>query len=323
MEISEGVHRLEAPLGDRYVALYLLVGERRSLLIDTGLADSIPLTVMPYLRELGIAPSRVDYVLTTHSDFDHMGGNDAARASLASATFLSHVLDRELVDDVDLLIDRRYGEFIPGHGYDDVDEASKNYIREHSHSTTTDVAIVGGELLKLGPDWEIELVHTPGHSWGSTSVWDPRSRTMFIGDAVLGDGLLTKDGKPAFPPTYRYVDDYRATIRRLSERNIQTLAASHYPLYHGPEVDDFLKLSMAYTQRVEDAIVETLRGASAEGSTAMEIIAARHAELGPWPRATAEALMYAVVGHLELMELERRVQLSPTAGYLRWTLRDG
>ena len=323
MEISEGVHRLEAPLGDRYVALYLLVGDRSSLLIDTGLTDSIQSTVMPYLQELGIAPSRIDYVLTTHSDFDHMGGNDAARASFPSALFLSHLLDRELVDDVELLIDRRYGEFISGHGYDDVDEASKDYIREHSHTTMTDLAIVGGEFLRLGSDWEVELIHTPGHSWGSTSVWDPRSRTMFVGDAVLGDGLLTNDGGPAFPPTYRYVDDYRATIRGLSERNIQTLATSHYPLYRGHEVDDFLNLSMAYTRRVETAIVETLRNASAEGLTAMDIIAARHAELGPWPRATAEALMYAVVGHLELMEIERRVQPSTGAGYLRWTLYDG
>ncbi len=322
MEISKGIHRIEAPLGDRYVALYLLVGDRSCLLIDTGLADSIPFTVMPYLRGLGLAPSQIDYVLTTHSDFDHMGGNGAARESFPSALFLSHVLDRELIDSVDLLIDHRYGEFISEHGYDDVDEDSKAYIREQSHSTVTDLSVVGGEFLNLSLDWEVELVHTPGHSLGSTSVWDPRSHTMFIGDAVLGDGLLTNDGRPAFPPTYRYVDDYHKTIRQLLKRHIQTLATSHYPLYRGHEIDDFLNVSMAYTRRVEEVIVRSLRSASAEGATAMEIIAAHHAELGPWPRATAEALMYAVVGHLELMEHEHRAQVSPATGYLRWALCD-
>jgi glyoxylase-like metal-dependent hydrolase (beta-lactamase superfamily II) len=323
MEISEGVHRLDAPLGDRYVALYLLVGEYGSLLVDTGLHDSIDLVLLPYLRRLNIAAEQVKYAVVTHSDFDHMGGNEAAQAHLPAVRILSHVLDSAMVDDIELLIGDRYGEFIAAHGYDDVDDAAKDYIRDNSHAGHTDVAVIGGERIRLAPDWEVEVVHTPGHSRGSISVWDPRSRTMFIGDAVLGDGLLTSEGQPAFPPTYRYVDDYRSTIRQLSARGIETLAAAHYPLFRGDEVGAFLDLTMAYTDRVEEAILATLRDRGREGSTAMEIIAERHADLGPWPLPTAEALMYAVVGHLESLESRHRITRISGPGHDRWMLLDG
>jgi len=36
-EVAHGIHRVEAPLGDRYVCLYLLAGEEAALLVDTGL----------------------------------------------------------------------------------------------------------------------------------------------------------------------------------------------------------------------------------------------------------------------------------------------
>ena len=40
-ELRPGLHRIQAPLGERFVALYLLVGETGALLVDTGIRESI------------------------------------------------------------------------------------------------------------------------------------------------------------------------------------------------------------------------------------------------------------------------------------------
>ena len=74
MEIAHGIHRIEAPLGERFIAIYLLIGDRASLLVDTGIASSIADAVLPYMASQGIAPEKIRYVVSTHCDFDHVGG---------------------------------------------------------------------------------------------------------------------------------------------------------------------------------------------------------------------------------------------------------
>jgi glyoxylase-like metal-dependent hydrolase (beta-lactamase superfamily II) len=101
MECARGIHRVEAPLGDRIVCLFLLVGEDRTLLVDTGIDETPRASLVPYLSELAIGPERIDYVLITHADLDHQGGNAALRELAPSATFLCHELDRPLIESTD------------------------------------------------------------------------------------------------------------------------------------------------------------------------------------------------------------------------------
>ena len=51
MELSPGLHRIECPIGPRYVAIYAIVGSKYTLLVDTGFDDSIRTTVVNYFKE--------------------------------------------------------------------------------------------------------------------------------------------------------------------------------------------------------------------------------------------------------------------------------
>jgi glyoxylase-like metal-dependent hydrolase (beta-lactamase superfamily II) len=319
VQIAERIHRIEAPLGERYIAIYLLVGENAAMLVDTGLTDSIDEVVLPYLDMIGVAPTSLRYVVSTHCDFDHIGGNQSAREHFPHALVLCHRLDQPMTEDLQSLIDERYGEFSAAHDYDDTDDAAKTYIREVARTSPVDVSVSGAERIRLGGDWQVELVHTPGHSWGSLSVWDPRSRTMIVGDAVLGIGLMTRDGQPAFPPTYRYLAAYRETIGRLAAFDAALLATAHYPVYRDAEVADFLALSHGYTDAVERAIVGVL-AMRPDGASALEIIAAAHGGLGPWDATTAKMLMYPVIGHLEQLTACGRIQQMAGQQPTRWRI---
>ena len=83
MEIAPGIHRIETPLGDRFVCLYLLVGSEHALLLDTGV-DSTPTEYLaPYLDEIGLAADKIRYVVNSHADFDHTAGNQSAKELIA------------------------------------------------------------------------------------------------------------------------------------------------------------------------------------------------------------------------------------------------
>ena len=51
MELSPGLHRIECPIGPRYIAVYAIVGNKYTLLVDTGFDDSIRTTVVNYFKE--------------------------------------------------------------------------------------------------------------------------------------------------------------------------------------------------------------------------------------------------------------------------------
>ena len=297
MELAPGIHRIVAPLGERFNALYLLLGDRAGLLVDTGLAPDPRGTLLPYLDRAGIAPERIRYVLNTHSDFDHTGGNRSVREAFPAAVMMCGELDRPMIEDLEAMIGRRYGEFAADHGLDDA-ESTKAFIREQAGSVPMDVGLVGGERIRLADDWVVEIVHTPGHSWGSVSVWDPRHRALMIGDAVLWNAVLLTDGGPAFPPTYRYLPTYLATIGRLEAMDIEWLLTSHYPVRRGPEVAEFLAESRAFTERVDAALAAEL---VAGPRTLGELTVALGPRLGGWPDAASQYLCYPLLGHLERM----------------------
>ncbi len=297
MEIVPGIHRIEAPLGDRFVAVYLLVGEEDALLIDTGMDDTPGTYIAPYLDQIGLSPTQIRYVLTSHADFDHTAGNASLKAMAPDALFLCHPLDQTMIEDIEVMIRDRYGEFAADHDMDESDE-SKDFIRNAARHVPVNLTVRGGETIRLGPAWTVEILHTPGHSRGHLSVCDARSQALLICDATLGNAVLRKDGKPAFPPTYRYVDSYVATMNRFRGMAVQTLLTSHYPIYRGDAVAEFLAESRAYVDRVDRALLDELAGAETP-RTMRELCNALGAQLGEWPAAGNTFLVYPFQGHLE------------------------
>lgn len=317
MEIAEGIHRVEAPLGERYIAMYVLFGQSRTLVVDVGVELSVVDVLAPFLRSHAVDENSAPWFLYTHCDFDHAGGSAAARAHFPRSTHLAHRGDAALVESIELLIAQRYGEFIAPDGYDDVDADSKEQIRSTAAAGPVDVSVVGGELIRLSDDWSVEILHTPGHSFGSISIFDPRSGAVIIGDAVLDRGLLTADGRPAFPPTYRSVESYRSTIQRLLSLSPSQVATSHFPMHGGEDGIDFLRRSLAFADQVEQTLKQSLVSLAGESIATLDLIKRIRTQLGPWSPAISQALIYPVVGHLELLEAQGFVESIESSGSRR------
>lgn len=299
MEVARGIHRIDTELGSRTSSLYVLVGEDACLLFDVGIDGTATRELAGYLETIGLDPSHIRWAVVSHADVDHFGGLASVKELVPSAARVCHRLDAPLVQDYSVFESRRAREFRDPWGVDEAPEVLA-WTREVTREATIDLQVSGGETLRLGGGWEVELLHVPGHSYGHLAIHDPRSRALIVADAVLGDAVRNADGSPAFPPTYRYVDSYLSTVDRLAGLHPDLLLTAHYPTMAADDGAEFLASSRVFAERVEEVIRDEVKGAGSDGLTLRELLVRANPRLGRWPaKGTEVALAYPVVGHLE------------------------
>jgi glyoxylase-like metal-dependent hydrolase (beta-lactamase superfamily II) len=294
MEVAPGIHRIEGDLGERYVCQYVLAGEDRWLLVDTGLRDMPEQVIAPYLAALGRSLGDLDDVLISHADVDHCGGNRALRAAAPAARVLCGEADRTWIESNAAMLAGNY-RWYEAYGFGPSAEDVAFLERELGGDAPVDVGLVGGETLRLGPDWRVEVVALPGHTPGHLGLLDPRSGAAIIIDAALADGVRNRAGERLIPPRYYSASGYEATLRSLRARDPALLLTAHYPVMERAASRAFLDASLDFVHAVRDATAAAARG----GTTDLRALtAAVDAAVGPFP-AFAHELAASVRAHLE------------------------
>ena len=108
VEVAPGIDRIESILGPRPFSQYLVRGER-IMLVDTGVVETPWEVILPYFDSVGLDPSDLDFVLNTHADVDHFGGNAAIREQAPGAVFCAHAADVLWIEDREQILRERYG----------------------------------------------------------------------------------------------------------------------------------------------------------------------------------------------------------------------
>ncbi len=285
MEIAQGIHRVESSLGARFMAQYVLVGEARTLLFDTGMPFTPAEALGPYLESLGFGLEAIDEVLISHADLDHCGGNRSLRELHPGARFACHELDRRWIESNQTLVAENY-LWHEAYGFDEPDEAGRaELVSLCGGDAPIDEGLRGGETIRLGDGWRVEVLHLPGHTLGHIGLWDPRSRAAIVIDAVLERGIYATDGTLLIPPRVYDMAAYRATIRQIRALEPELLLTAHYPVMDASEAQAFLERSIAFTHEVEAVVREEL----AAGATELWPLTQRVDErLGPYPEFTNE-----------------------------------
>ncbi len=211
--VGEGVHRItETWYRDDYRCnIYVIGGERRNLVIDTGLG-------LAPLRPLVEALAPDPLLVSSHAHYDHIGGNfefaerliHPAEAAVAAAPTHANTY-------ADLLLATEDFRVLPWDGFTTADWAVEpapptGLIRE-------------GDVLDLG-DRPLTVLHTPGHSWGSVCLWDQSQGALFCADTVYAGELF--DHLPCSDPA-----TYVRSLRRLREYPVQTAYPGHGPVLDG------------------------------------------------------------------------------------------
>jgi glyoxylase-like metal-dependent hydrolase (beta-lactamase superfamily II) len=284
VEVAPGIHRIEGDLGERYVAQYLLVGEERTLLVDTGLRDMPRTVIAPHLDD-----GPLD-VLISHADVDHCGGNRTLRELVPGARLICGEADRPWIESNAAMLAGNYRWYEP-YGFGPSPEDVAFLEHELGGDAPIDVGLRGGETLRLGPDRRLEVLALPGHTPGHLGLWDATTGAAIVIDAVLLDGVYDRAGQRLIPPRYYDAAAYEATIRRLRALDPELLLTAHYEVMDRPAARAFLDRSLGFVRAMRNAV-------RSAGTTDLRALTDEVNEaVGPFPSFTHE-LAASVRAHL-------------------------
>jgi glyoxylase-like metal-dependent hydrolase (beta-lactamase superfamily II) len=287
-EIVPGIVRIESDLGPRFMAQYLLVGEERAVLVDTGLARTPDEVLAPVLAERGIEP---DLILISHADVDHCGGNRRMRERYPRALLACPEADRRWIESNAAMLAENYMWHAP-YGLDQPDE--QELLHDLGGDAPVDLTLCGGESIRLGPGRRLEVLRLPGHTFGHIGLWDPTARVAITIDAALSDGIYDRAGNKLIPPRYYDAHSYRRTIRSIRALEPELLLTAHYEPLDAEACRSFCERSLAHVDAVEAIVREAAKSGETRLKELTELVNHR---LGPFPEFTTE-LAAGIRSHL-------------------------
>ncbi len=169
-EIGNGVWSIAEPGHEEQVHSYLIEGERDVAVLDTGMGVGDFRSLVVELSE------REPLVIQSHAHWDHIG------ASAAFERVLIHPAEAEaLARDFPNAELRAWfrPETLRGIPFPDGFDLATAMIPGSEASGM----LHDGQEIDLGGR-TLEITHTPGHSPGGITVYDPSTRLLFPADAV-------------------------------------------------------------------------------------------------------------------------------------------
>ncbi len=136
-----------------------------AIVVDPG--DDIT-AVLELLTKHGL---RLKAIVITHAHIDHIGGAAKLKAATGAPVYMNEN-DRELGERMDVQASW-LGMEIP-------------------EVTEVDVFVKDGEALTLGKV-PFHILHTPGHTQGSLSIWIPAEGKLVAGDTLFRDSIGRTD----------------------------------------------------------------------------------------------------------------------------------
>lgn len=163
-----------------------LIGEKDMVLLDPGSGDPDALSqLFGLIDHLATEGRKLRMILVSHHHSDHWGGVEGVRA--------------------------RYRVPVAAHAL------TGTHLK-------IDVALSDGERIPLTPglrEWNLRVVHTPGHSRDHLCFLHEASGALFCGDLVAGAGTVVID------PPDGDMADYLASLERLIAMKPSLLLPAH------------------------------------------------------------------------------------------------
>jgi hydroxyacylglutathione hydrolase len=199
------------------VYMYLLEGDEKALLIDTGYSNT---RAIDYVRQVTDKPV---ILVNTHGHFDHVGGNgDFQEAYMSERDYAVYDVMRE-------------GHFTRTTMEHVVEMAGIPDSQALQNAIEGAVTILHAPLKPLPENGCFELgnrtvyfANTPGHTPGSIVLADPKTGILFTGDMACYQGVLL-----AFDHSSP-VSEYYASVLKMQDfmrlHKLHLICPSHHEI---------------------------------------------------------------------------------------------
>lgn len=189
----------------------ILIRGREPVLVDTGFGSDA-LRTEQLLAEAGARPKDLSLVVNTHYHSDHVGGNAAIQHN-AGVPVAAHRWEADLVN-------RR-----------DVHACAGDWLDQPVEPYSVDVPLSDGDVIQVG-SVALQVLHTPGHTLGHISLFEPESGTLICGDALHGGdvGWINpfREGVSALRQAIE-------SVERLASLPVRWACSGHGPAFADPQ----------------------------------------------------------------------------------------
>lgn len=184
-------------------------------LIDAGMPRDAA-KILAFLQRLGL--SRLDRIIVTHGDIDHVGGLAAVQAA-TGARVICHAVEKDLVEGRQ---PREMGRSPIARAYGPLLNAVSRTVLGYRPVARVDELVL--DKAFLAPEG-FQVVHVPGHTSGQIALFEPKR-----GILIAGDALNNRNDRLGEPPRLAtpLPDVARASIRKLAQLpNVQVIVFGH------------------------------------------------------------------------------------------------
>jgi glyoxylase-like metal-dependent hydrolase (beta-lactamase superfamily II) len=179
------------------------IGGSVQALIDPGLKSQLP-GLLDQMAKDGIKKEDIRYIINTHSHPDHYEGSELFSGSEVKIALSASELD---------FMTKGKGAYL------------YELFGLRAPNVQVNLVLSDGEI-KLGEE-TFRVVHTPGHSPGSISLYWPAKKALFSGDVIFSQNV----GRTDFPGGDSSL--LKESIRALSKLGAEYLLAGHLGIVKG------------------------------------------------------------------------------------------
>lgn len=207
---------------------YLLIGDTKALLIDTGLGIG---NIKEEAEKLTALPIKV---VTTHAHWDHIGGHglfhdiavhkEDAHWLMKGLPIPEQVIKSNVIKDLNTGLTPKEFNI---HNYQVFKGNPSEILKD-------------GDTFDLGKR-SIRVIHTPGHSPGHICLWEEERGYLFTGDLIYKGTLY------AFYPSTNPLQ-FKQSVDKISSLEVVKILPAHHALDIKP---DFIQKVKAGFETIE------------------------------------------------------------------------
>jgi glyoxylase-like metal-dependent hydrolase (beta-lactamase superfamily II) len=313
MSIHKIVVPTPFPVGP--VNLYLCEGDALTL-IDTGPnTDEAYDTIAQGLREHGYAIRDLKRIIITHTHPDHFGLTHQL-VKESDATVWTHPFNSEWFNDLPNAIERRSHFTLDLFKQAGVSPPIIEAMRQFSPMLAQLYAAVPvshwlnvGDVIELdNAGWQV--VFTPGHAGGHSSLYQPDTQQMIMGDHLLkhisSNALVEAptEGEPRVKALAQYIE----ALQRVAELDVRIAYTGH-----GEDIHDHRAL-IAERLKFHESRFDHIENLLRKGEhTLYQLVRAMFPRLRDFDLFLG---LSEVLGHLDIMQARGRVVEEPRNGHV-------
>ena len=234
---------------------FLLITEEKAAIFDAGFAFTAKPMVKKIKAELGDRP--LDYILLSHSHYDHISGASLMKkvwpdAKIVSAEHAAKIFEKPSAMKRISQMNRAAAFYF-----------KKNPFFNNLSRIHTDIVVKNGDIIDLG-SVKLETIEAPGHTWDSLAFWC-ESECLVMTCETMGVLAGNDSIMPACLVSYRTTMEF---IDKLEELRPNKILYPHYGIVDG---DENCMTVIGWARRDNEAAKDLIINAYKEGKDVEEI----------------------------------------------------